>query len=180
MTVRIALFANHDSAQIAEIAELVAELGAEPVSLYIQIGRAGKPTLTIDPSRAPRWGNVDFTDIAAIHIRCTAPRTLPVLPPVLNESTYTDYRHGYINEQALNAATYGFFEHLHLTGRLVVNRLTSAYVDHNSKAQFYEKLRASAFRAPSARAIRMRRRGSWTRSATRWSSRRSESARPVA
>jgi hypothetical protein len=136
--------------------------------------------VTIDPSRAPRWGNVDFTDIAAIHIRCTAPRTLPVLPPVLNEATYTDYRHGYINEQALNAATYGFFEHLHLTGRLVINRLTSAYVDHNSKAQFYEKLRAAGFSVRSARAIRTRRRGSWTRSATRWSSRRSGLARPVA
>ena len=67
---------------------------------------------------------------------------------VLNEATYTDYRHGYINEQALNAATYGFFEHLHLTGRLVINRLTSAYVDHNSKAQFYEKLRAAGFSVP--------------------------------
>ena len=108
MTVRIALFANHDSAQIAEIAEQVTELGS----------RAGFarhpdwPRRQTDgddrPSRAPRWGNVDFTDIAAIHIRCTAPRTLPVLPPVLNEASYTDYRHGYINEQALNAATYGF------------------------------------------------------------------------
>jgi len=148
MSVRIALFANHDSAQIAEIASQVAELGAEPVSLDIQIGRAGKPTLTIDPSRAPRWGTADFTDIRAIHIRCTAPRTLPVLPPVLNDASYADYRHGYIQEQALNAATYGFFEHLHLTGRLVINRLTSAYVDHNSKAQFYGKLRAAGFSVP--------------------------------
>ena len=97
MTVRVALFANHDSAQIAEIAAQIAELGAEPVPLDIQIGRAGKPTLTIGQTRAPRWGDVDFTDIAAIHIRCTAPRTLPVLPPVLNEATYTDYRHGYID-----------------------------------------------------------------------------------
>ena len=53
MTVKIALFANHDSAQIAEIAEQVTELGAEPVSLDIQVGRAGEPTMTIDPSRAP-------------------------------------------------------------------------------------------------------------------------------
>jgi len=81
-------------------------------------------------------------------IRCTAPRTLPVLPPVLNEVAYAEYRHGFLQEQALNAATYGFFEHLHATGRLVINRLTTAYVDHNSKGQFYEKLRAAGFRVP--------------------------------
>ncbi|WP_192499456.1 ATP-grasp domain-containing protein [Skermanella pratensis] len=151
MTAKIALFANQDSAQIAEIAAEVTALGAEPVVMDIQIGRPGKPTVGIGApgsAAASRWGDVDFGDIRAVHIRCTAPRTLPVLPPVLNEATYSEYRVSYIQEQALNAATYGFFEHLHMTGRLVINRLTSAYVDHNSKGQFYEKLRAAGFRAP--------------------------------
>jgi hypothetical protein len=151
MTVKIALFANHDSAQIAEIADQVAELGAEPVVLDIQMGRPDKPTVSLGApgsGTAPRWGGVDFGDIRAVHIRCTAPRTLPVLPPLLNEASHAEYRVAYLQEQAMNAATYGFFEHLHLTGRLVINRLTGAYVDHNSKAQFYEKLRASGFRVP--------------------------------
>lgn len=147
MTERIALFANHDSAQLAEIAVAVRDAGGDPVMFDIRLGGDTLPAMTLDGDRAV-WGGVDFADIRAMHIRCTAPRTLPTLPPLLNDATAAEYRLQFIREQAFNAATYAFFEHQALRGKLVINPLTSAYVDHNSKGQLYEKLRAAGFTAP--------------------------------
>ena len=151
MAVKIALFANKDSAQIAEIAEAVVEAGGVPAVLDIRLGGnasdSNQPDITLGPDQA-RWGGVDFSDIRAMHIRCTAPRTLPTLPPVLNPQTHAEYRAAFIKEQAFQAATYSFFEHQAARGKLVVNRLTTAYVDHNSKSQFYEKLRLAGFQTP--------------------------------
>ncbi len=151
MAVRIALFANKDSAQIAEIADAVVEAGGTPVVLDIRLGGSEadstQPALTLGHDRAV-WGGVDFADIRAMHIRCTAPRTLPTLPPVLNPQTHAEYRAAFLKEQAFQAATSSFFEHQAARGKLVVNRLTTAYIDHNSKSQFYEKLRDAGFLAP--------------------------------
>lgn len=147
MTERIALFANHDSAQLAEIAQAVRDQGGEPLCFDMRMGGDTLPAVTLDGDRA-EWGGVDFADIRAMHIRCTAPRTLPTLPPLLNDASDAEYRLQFIKEQSFNAATYAFFEHQDLRGKLVVNRLTSAYVDHNSKGQLYEKLRAAGFTAP--------------------------------
>lgn len=147
MTERIALFANHDSAQLAEIADVVRAEGGEPVSFDIRIGGDTLPNFTLDGDRAV-WGGVDFADIRAMHIRCVAPRTLPTLPPLLNDAADAEYRLQFIKEQAFNAAAYAFFEHQALRGKLVINRLTSAYIDHNSKGQLYEKLRSAGFTAP--------------------------------
>jgi glutathione synthase/RimK-type ligase-like ATP-grasp enzyme len=83
-----------------------------------------------------------------MHIRCTAPRTLPTLPPVLNPLSHAEYRVAFLKEQGFQAATTSFFEHQAARGKLVVNRLTTAYIDHNSKSQFYEKLRSAGFLAP--------------------------------
>lgn len=147
MSERIALFANNDSAQLAEIAVAVREEGGEPAMFDIRVGGDGAPTMTLDGDRAV-WNGVDFADIRAMHIRCTAPRTLPTLPPLLNDFSDAEYCLQFIKEQAFNAATYAFFEHQALRGKLVINRLTSAYIDHNSKGQLYEKLRAGGFTAP--------------------------------
>lgn len=147
MPERIALFANHDSPQAAEIAAAVRAEGGEPTTFDIRIGGDTLPVATLDGDRAV-WNGVDFSDIRAMHIRCTAPRTLPTLPPLLNDAADAEYRVQFIKEQAFNAATYAFFEHQDLRGKLVVNRLTGAYVDHNSKGQLYEKLRAGGFTAP--------------------------------
>lgn len=151
MPVRIALFANKDSEQIAEIATAVAAEGAAPVVLDLRIG--GSPTDSDRPAlalstRTAGWGGADFDDIRAIHVRGTTPRTLPTLPPVLNPATHADYRARFLVEQSFQAATYAFFEHQAARGALVVNRLTGAYVDHNSKSQFYEKLRAAGIGVP--------------------------------
>ena len=147
----IALFANRGSPQIAEIAAAVAEAGATPAVLDIRVGGAAsesdQPLMTLAPNEI-RWGGVDFAEIRAVHIRCTAPRTLPTLPAALNRASHAEHQTRFIVEQAFNAATYAFFEHLAASGRLVVNPLTGAYIDHNSKGQFYEKLRAAGFNAP--------------------------------
>lgn len=145
MTPRIALFANQGSAQLTEIAAAVSSAGGEPVSLDIRVG-AG-PAVAYGGGVA-RWGDEDLSDVGAVHIRCTAPRTLPVLPPVLTPAAYAEYRAEFLREQAYNAATVGFFEHLAARGVLVVNRLTAGYVDHDSKGQFYPKLAAAGFAVP--------------------------------
>ena len=67
---------------------------------------------------------------------------------MLNPLSHAEYRAAFIKEQAFQAATYSFFEHQAARGKLVVNRLTTAYIDHNSKSQFYEKLRSAGFLTP--------------------------------
>lgn len=151
MPVKIALFANQGSPQIVEIAAMVAVEGGLPVVLDIRLGgrtdESAQPLFCLGSERTS-WGGVDFSDIRAMHIRCTAPRTLPTLPPVLNAASHAEYRAGFIREQEFQAATYAFFEHQAACGKLVVNPLTTAYIDHNSKSQFYEKLRGAGFCTP--------------------------------
>ncbi len=147
MTTRIALFANRDNAQVAEIGEAVARQGAEPVKCDIQVGGANRVSAAFGDGEA-RWNGEDLSDVRAYHIRCTAPRTLPALPPVLNAGSHAEYRAGFIREQEFHAATYDFFEDRARAGALVVNRLTGAYVDHDSKSQLYERLRENGFPAP--------------------------------
>ncbi len=153
MTVRIALFANKDSRQITEIAEAVTARGGRPVVLDLRIGGtpadSDQPTLLSGgaPDRC-RWGEVDFSVIRAVHIRCTTPRSLPTMPAVSNPERYTRFRADFLREQAFQAATHAFFERLARTGTLVVNRLTIGYPDHDTKSQLYEKLRAAGFLVP--------------------------------
>ncbi|MBF0587864.1 MAG: hypothetical protein HQL53_01925 [Magnetococcales bacterium] len=144
---RIALFANHGSPQLEALRQQVEAQGGEPVVLDINLGGKRTPKLAIGAGELT-WEGVDFSDIQAVHIRCTAPNTLPSLPPMLHEISHAEQRLVYLKEQAYSAATGAFFDHLHQLGRLVVNPLTSGYLDHDTKAQLYEKLRASGFPAP--------------------------------
>lgn len=151
MRERIGLFANQGSPQVAEIAAAVTEAGGEPVVLDLRVGglatESDQPAISFSPA-GDRWAGEDFSTIRALHVRCTTPRTLPTLPPVLTPASHADYRLQFLREQAYQATTYGFLEHQAAQGKLVVNRLTSAYLDHNAKSQFYEKLRAAGFHAP--------------------------------
>ncbi len=144
---RIALFGNAGSEQVAAVREALLAEGADPVVCNIQLSGREAPTLTMGHGRM-FWGGVDFTDIRAIHIRCTAPNTLPAPPPVLNELSHAEWRLQYLREQPLHAATASFFAWLVAQGKLVINPLTRGYIDHDSKAQFYEKLRANGFSVP--------------------------------
>ncbi|MFH1491227.1 MAG: ATP-grasp domain-containing protein [Pseudomonadota bacterium] len=144
---KIALFADKDSPQILEIRDAVATEGGSPVVLDIQLGGQSAPALSIDPTRL-LWDGVDFSEISAIHIRCTAPNTLPSLPPVMNRAMYSEIRLKTLREQEYQSAIYSFFEEFQARGGLVVNPLTGGYIDHDTKTQLYEKLRARGFVVP--------------------------------
>jgi hypothetical protein len=97
------------------------------------------------------WEGVDFSDIAAIHIRCRVLGTPAVVPAVMSAATYSEVRGKYLREQEYQAVAFGFLERLAAAGKLVVNKvLTGAYIDHDTKAQFYQKLRSGGFTAPKS------------------------------
>ena len=144
---RIALFANHDSRQLLTLRDILVERGEPPLVCDIQLGGPTQPKVFLNDSTA-FWNDHDFKTVKAVHIRCTAVNTLPLLPAVMNEISFNERRTDFIREQHHQAVTFGFFDHLTALGKLVVNPLTSAYLDHDSKAQFYEKLRAAGFDTP--------------------------------
>lgn len=143
---KIALFANRGSAQLAAIQDAVREENGTPLVFDIQLGGESAPAVCMQGSRL-MWEGIDFSDVNAIHIRCTSPNTLPSLPSVMNPVSYAEYRTAYVQEQAYQAAIFGFFEQLKNLGKLVVNPLTR-FIDHDSKTQFYEKIRAQGFAVP--------------------------------
>jgi len=146
---RIALFADQGSLQILEIRDAVAAEGGRPLVLDLQLGGRSAPDATVDPSRL-RWDGADFTGIQALHIRCTALNTLPSLPPVMNRAMYAETQALYLREQEYQAVAYSFFEEFAARGGLVVNPLTGGFIDHDTKTQFYEKLRAHGFHIPAS------------------------------
>lgn len=143
----IALFANRDSEQLSFVAEAVKREGGEPRILDIQLGGVSHSRVSYG-TRELAWDGVDFADIRAAHIRCTSPNTLPTLPPLLNAGSYNEWRGQFLREQEYQAAAYGFFDELAARNKLVVNPLTSGYIDHNTKSQFYAKLQAWGFDVP--------------------------------
>ena len=145
---RIALFADAGNDQIAVLADCLRERGATPIVFDIQLGGASASRIHWDRDELG-WDGVDFADIRAAHIRCTAPNVLPTPPAMLNELSFNDWRGDFLREQHYQSATYGFFDELEARGTLVINPLTSAYLDHNAKAQLYHKLRAWGFDVPT-------------------------------
>ncbi|MBF0612415.1 MAG: hypothetical protein HQL55_14925, partial [Magnetococcales bacterium] len=143
----IALFANHGSPQLMAVRDALVEEGAAPVVFDIQLGGGRKPSVFMAPGEA-RWDGVDFGAIQAVHIRCTAPNTLPAVPPRMNAASYAEWRSPYLREQEYQATTFSFFNHLIHMGKLVVNPLTVGYIDHDSKGQLYMRLRAAGFPVP--------------------------------
>jgi len=92
---RIALFADQGSPQILEIQKAVAAEGGRPRVFDLQLGGKSAPTASVDPSRL-RWDGVDFSDIHALHIRCTVPNTLPSLPPVMSRVMFPETQAVYL------------------------------------------------------------------------------------
>ena len=143
---KIALFANKDSAQLRAIGDAVREENGSPLIFDIQLGGESAPDVCIEGEHL-MWGGIDFSDINVIHIRCTSPNTLPSLPPVMNPTTYSKYRTSYFQEQEYQSAIFSFFEQFTNRGGLVINSLIT-YIDHDSKSQFYEKMRSQGFDVP--------------------------------
>jgi hypothetical protein len=144
---KIALFGNRNSIQVAAVRDAVLLEGGNPLLFDIQLGGSGQTAITMGDGQT-LWDNTSFADIRSIFIRCTAPNTLPTLPPMLNEVSHAQWRIQYMKEQLYQAAVFSFFAELNRQNKLVINPLTGGYIDHDSKAQFYEKLRAEGFPVP--------------------------------
>ncbi|MBF0382559.1 MAG: ATP-grasp domain-containing protein [Magnetococcales bacterium] len=144
---KIALFGNRNSVQVAAVRDAVLAEGGEPILCDIQLGGSGQTTVSMGEGQA-MWNGINFADIEAIFIRCTAPNTLPTLPPMLNAVSHTQWRLQFMKEQFYQSSIFSFFNYLAQQGKLVINPLTGGYIDHDSKAQFYEKLRAKGFQVP--------------------------------
>jgi len=146
-TPKIALFADGGSAQLAAL-DAVFQEKAVPTHVFdIQLGGPGKPGVTIDPERLI-WDGVDFHDIEAVHIRCMSINTPAAVPALMNAGNYAEMRATYLREQEYQSVTKSFFEQLSQRNKLVINTLTRAYVDHDTKAQLYQKLADAGFCVP--------------------------------
>lgn len=126
--------------------DVLVEKGVLPLTFDMRLGGDSLPLMSLDASHA-RWNGHDFADVAALYIRCTTPNTLPAPPAALDALSYSEYRSDFLREQGYSAATRSFFSALAAAGRLVINEL-STYDDHDTKAQFYEKLRAQQYPVP--------------------------------
>lgn len=143
---KIALF-SRGAAQINVLRDILIDEGAEPRVFTLPLGGESASLVHFEKDKLV-WDGVDFTAIDAIHIRGIAVNTPPAVPAVLNAISHAELRAKYYKEQAYLAATLGFLTHLANLGKLVVNIPTGAYIDHDTKAQFYQKLRAQGFVAP--------------------------------
>ena len=145
-TARLALFSGKDCPQLGLLRDILVEKGEIPLVFDLRLGGDGAPLMSLDGSRA-RWNGHEFSDVAAVYIRCTTPNTLPAPPPVLNASSYCEYRGQFLKEQGFSSATRSFFAALVAAGNMVINEF-STYADHDTKAQFYEKMRVQRFPVP--------------------------------
>ena len=144
---KIALFADAGSLQLAALNDVFKEKQVGTHVFDIQLGSTSKPNILIDKERLV-WDGVDFKDIRVAHIRCMAVNTPSTIPPVMNESNYSELRSIFLREQEYQASTRSFFNQMSLRNKLVINTLTRAYVDHDTKAQLYHKLNDGGFCVP--------------------------------
>lgn len=146
MSTKIALF-SRGTGQINVLRDIFLEKGAEPHVFALPLGGESAPKVSFEGDKLI-WNDVDFTDIDAVHIRGIAVNTPAAVPAVLNAASHAELRARYFKEQAYQAATFSFLTCLAAQGKLVVNLPTGAYIDHDTKAQFYQKLRVHGFAAP--------------------------------
>lgn len=144
---KIALFANKNSTQLGPLRDILAEHGAIPLLFDLPLGSEAAATIAMGGGRLV-WQHVDFADIHVVHVRCNAVNTPAAMPAVMEAATYCEFRARYLREQEYQAVSFSFFDRLVALGKLVINPLTGAYLDHDSKAQLYQKLRAQEFAAP--------------------------------
>ena len=142
----IALFGKTDDQQLLAAAKGVEDEGGTSLCLNMGLDERQAPLVSMGETRTS-WDSADFSKIESMYIRGLAPNTLPSLPPMLNATFHAEWRTRYIREQEYQSFTYSFFAWLGSQGKLVVNPPT-AYINHNSKAQFYENMRANGFEFP--------------------------------
>lgn len=143
----LALFGDRGSRQCTALADVVREEGGNPLVFDIQLGGPSASRVLLQDRQAA-WNGVDFGDIHAVYIRCAALNTPPTVPALLHGTAYAEFRAQYLREQEYQAVTHSFFQRLTALGKLVINPLGGAYIDHDTKAQFYMKLGAQGFPVP--------------------------------
>lgn len=146
-TAKIALFGDSGSAQVDALNDVLNKKNIATHVFDIQLGSVNGPSVVIDPERLV-WDGVDFTDIEVAHIRCMSINTPSTVPAVMNAANYNELRSLFLREQEYQSVTRSFFNQLALRGKLVINTLTRAYVDHDTKAQLYQKLHDAGFCVP--------------------------------
>ena len=146
---KIALFGNSGNKQVTALADAISLEGGKPLCFDIQLGGDSCSKVSVNHNHLS-WDGIDFKNIQATYIRGTAPKTWPSLPPVMNAATHCELRAKYLREQETQAVTTLFFEQLKAAGKLVINPLTTAYIDHDTKPQLYEKLRAWGYSTPKS------------------------------
>lgn len=144
---KLGLFADRGSRQLAVLADVVRQEGGDPFVFDIQLGGLSGSRVLLR-EREAFWDGVDFRDIHAVHIRCAALNTPPTVPALLHGTAYAEFRSQYLREQEYQATAHSFFHRLAALGKLVVNPLGGAYIDHDTKAQLYMKLGAQGFPVP--------------------------------
>lgn len=144
---KVALFADRGSRQLAILADVVQQEGGEPFVFDIQLGGQSASRVLLREQDV-FWDGVDFRDIHAVHIRCVALNTPPSVPALLHDTAYAEFRAQYLREQEYQATTHSFFHRLLALGKLVINPLAGAYIDHDTKAQLYMKLGTQGFPVP--------------------------------
>jgi hypothetical protein len=144
---KIAIFGARQSPQIEALGKIFKEKQIPVQQLDIQLGPESLSQVCISKKKLT-WQQVDFDCIEAVYIRGTALNSWPAMPPVNSLRQYHERRIQYLTEQEYQSVTFSFFENLVARGKLVINPLTSAYLDHDSKAQQYNKLAANGFSVP--------------------------------
>ncbi|MBU2488992.1 MAG: hypothetical protein KKA60_06340 [Proteobacteria bacterium] len=141
----IALFANRNHPQIPLLEEAVRERGGCPVVCDARLdGWQGMAAGT----GGLFWNGVDFSRVGAVHVLCSAVSTPPGLFPVRDRARHLEDTARFLREQERQAAVQTFLGMYAATGGLVVNPPGGAWVDHEAKAGFHEKLRAWGFPVP--------------------------------
>jgi glutathione synthase/RimK-type ligase-like ATP-grasp enzyme len=144
---KIALFANKDSPQLLLLRDLVLEEGGEPLVFDIGLGGKSESSVALDGDRLS-WDQTDLADVEIVHVRCLVFHTPLATPGVMDAASYAELRLKYLRDQEYRAFTYSFFERLAARGKIVINLPTGAYLDHDAKAQLYQKLRAQGVSTP--------------------------------
>lgn len=144
---KIAIFGARQSPQIETLSRIFQRQEIPVQQLDIQLGVESLSAVSIDNDKLI-WQGVDFESIEAVYLRGTALSCWPAMPPVNSRRQYYERQIQFLAEQEYQAVTFSFFENLVARGKLVINPLTSAYLDHDSKAQQYNKLAAQGFSVP--------------------------------
>ncbi len=141
----VALFGKVDDAQLLAARDAVLAEGGRPLLLSLRTGAPGGAGFAA--GRRLLWDGTDVTRVRSAYVRALAPNTLPALPPLMNAAMHAEWRARYLREQQTRAGVDAFFAEWVERGACIANP-PSCYAHHDTKPQFYERLRAEGFRVP--------------------------------